>query len=240
MSFPRVTSALLSAHEITKACPLPCLNPGVSSGAVFLTTQSYFPRHSLRDCSWDHSPGRCLHANLKSQSLFRGNVRKKHVWAKIHLHVWLRLVERTHFFLNCTKMLLAWLSSSPAQPESWTRSANQCRRALAQSWGGNQALLPSDLEDSGGEYICGKKPTSSWSLIPADKEAPRASISARQLGNKLKETVNPGFSTMWKMSDQSQAPNSGPVCGNSPRWVWEEGGRSGKELDLHKLHNWNH
>ena len=162
-----ICSAVCS-FEITKACPLPCLNPGVSSGAVFLTTQSYFPRHSLRDCSWDHSPGRCLHANLKSQSLFHGNVRKKHVWAKIHLHVWLRLVERTHFFLNCTKMLLAWLSSSPAQPESWTRSANQCWRALAQSWGGNWALLPSDLEDSGGEYICGKKPTSSWSLIPAD------------------------------------------------------------------------
>ena len=40
------------------------------------------------------------------------------------------------------------------------------------------------------------------------------SISARQLGNKLRETVNLGFSTMWKMSDQSQASELRPS-------VWE-------------------
>lgn len=160
------------SFEITKACPLPCLNPGASRAVVVQLFPLPHPTSltpSLRGYSWEHSSVRCLHANLESQSLFPGEPEKETRWGKNPPSQVTTSVRREGLlFSHRHEDALLWLSSNLAQPESWTRSTTQCWKALAQTWGGNRALQPSDLGDSRGEYICGKKPTSSWRLIPAD------------------------------------------------------------------------
>ena len=139
-------------------------------GPTFPSTPSYFP-HSL-------TQGLFLRALLSRTPARKSRVSESVPWEtwerntlgqKIHPHVWLHLSGgKDSFFLIGTKMpfydlAVAWpsLRAKPGvQPSTG--------KALTQTWGGNRALQPSDLGDSRGEYICGKKPTSSWRLIPAD------------------------------------------------------------------------